>query len=397
MINTNEKKIKSVLENGIDSCIKKENLEKKLKSGKQLNIKFGIDPTGFELHLGHSIALKKLQELQELGHKITFVIGSFTAQIGDPTGKSGTRIMLSRDEIEKNMKNYKTEASKILDITKVGFFYNHEWLEHLTLDEMIKICQNITVSQMVERDMFQKRIKESKPIFLHEFFYPIMQGYDSVVLKTDIELGGTDQTFNILMGRMMQKHFKIKQQDAIILPILEGTDGEKKMSKSENNFIALSDTPKNMYGKIMSIPDNLILKYFDLCTNCKKDEINEIKNQMEKGGNPKNAKNYLAKKIIEIYYNEKDANSAEKEFLEIFKKKGLPNKIPKFNFKNEKNILEILTESNLLNSKSEVRRMIRQGAIKINDEKINDENLFLSCKGQIIKCGKRKFLQLAKS
>jgi len=256
------KEIKELLSRGVSDVIVRKDLEKKLNSGEKLRIKFGIDPTGSALHIGHAVILRKLREFQRLGHEILFLLGTFTAQIGDPTGKTETRKVLSREDVRKNIRDYKVEAAKVLDIDKVRFYENHEWLQDMSFTELIKVSQSFTVSQMIERDMFQDRIKRELPISLHEFFYPLMQGYDSVILRADLEIGATEQTFNLLAGRTLQKSFGEKPQDIMTMPVLEGTDGKEKMSKSLGNFIALSDPPREMFGKTMSIPDDLIIKYF---------------------------------------------------------------------------------------------------------------------------------------
>ena len=386
--------ISDILNRGVSDVIVKKDLEKKLKSGKKLRIKFGIDPTGSSLHIGHAVILRKLRSFQEMGHQILFLIGTFTARIGDPTGKTEVRKVLTKEQIDKNIRDYKKEASKILDLDKTKFYENHEWLEFMSFSELIQVSQSFTVSQMMERDMFQERVKKDLPISLHEFFYPLMQGYDSVILKADLEIGATEQTFNLLAGRTLQKSFGEKPQDIMTMPVLEGTDGKEKMSKSLDNFIGLSESPREMFGKTMSIPDELIIKYFELCTNLSLKEISDIEKALNKGENPRDAKIRLAKELVKIYHSENDATGAEKEFLEMFQKKGVPDEIPTFSFQGEKGIVDIIYEAKLCSSKSDVRRLIDQNAVSIDGEKTKDKNLSLSCGDQVLKVGKRKFLKL---
>ena len=388
------KEIKELLSRGVSDVIVRKDLEKKLNSGEKLRIKFGIDPTGSALHIGHAVILRKLREFQRLGHEILFLLGTFTAQIGDPTGKTETRKVLSREDVRKNIRDYKVEAAKVLDIDKVRFYENHEWLQDMSFTELIKVSQSFTVSQMIERDMFQDRIKRELPISLHEFFYPLMQGYDSVILRADLEIGATEQTFNLLAGRTLQKSFGEKPQDIMTMPVLEGTDGKEKMSKSLGNFIALSDPPREMFGKTMSIPDDLIIKYFELATDLNLKEIKEIKDSLDRGENPRDAKLLLAKELVRIYHGVQESIQAQEEFLKMFQKKGLPDEIPDFHFEGEQAVIEILATSKTCSSKGEARRMVDQNAVSIDGDKISDPNLKLSCQGQVIKVGKRKFIRL---
>ena len=389
--------IAELLERGVSDLVVRKDLEEKIKSGKKLRVKFGIDPTGSDLHIGHAVILRKLRDFQNMGHHIILILGTFTAQIGDPTGKTEVRKVLSREEVQSNIQNYKQEISKILDVNKVEFRENHEWLADMSFTELIEVSQSFTVSQMIERDMFQDRMKKGLPISLHEFFYPLMQAYDSVVLRADLEIGATEQTFNLLAGRTLQKAFGEKPQDVMTMPVLEGTDGKEKMSKSLGNFIAISDSPREMFGKTMSIPDELIIKYFELTTDYSQKDIEQVKKSLAAGENPRNAKLDLARNLVNIYHGAEAASVAQREFLEMFQKKGLPEDMPQFNFEGSKGILDILFESKVLSSKSEARRMISQNAVSIDGEKITDPNLALSCNQQVIKVGKRKFLKLGKA
>jgi tyrosyl-tRNA synthetase len=391
---TDKQKIKQLLEKGVSEVIVKKDLEEKLLSGKQLKIKLGIDPSGSDLHLGHMVVIRKLREFQELGHHIQLLFGNFTGQIGDPTGKSETRAPKTQAELEVNARHYLEQVKVLLDINNVEVVWNADWLAKLNFGDIISLASNFTVMQMLERDMFQERIKNSQPISMHEFFYPLMQGYDSVALKSDVELGGTDQTFNLLAGRTLQKSYNQTPQNIITMPILEGTDGVKKMGKSENNFIALADTPKDMYGKTMSIPDELICKYFELATDTKTSEINEYKKAMESGENPMNFKKMLAAKIVEIFHGKPQSIKAAEEFTNIFKNQGLPDEIPTFQSPEKSiQIIELIFQSGLAASKSEARRSVEGGAVKLNGEKISsiDQVIDLSEK-KLLQIGKRKFL-----
>jgi len=396
-INTNPKKIKEVLSRGIDEIIEKDNLEKKLKSGKQLRIKFGIDPTAPDIHLGNAVILWKLREFQNLGHKIVLIIGDFTARIGDPSGRLEARKMLGEKEIKKNMETYKKQIGKILDLQKLKIVYNSRHLNKLNLTEIYRIFHFFSVNQIIERDMFQERKKKEKPIWLHEFFYPVFQAYDSVVVKADVEIGGSDQLFNMMMGRQLQPCFGQLPQDIITMKLLVGTDGRKKMSKSFRNYIALQESPKEQYGKLMSIKDELITEYFELCTQLPLSEIQKITKELkEKKINPRGLKAELARETVSLYYGEKAAQIAEKEFERIFKEKKLPTKIPEIKIKEKAlNILNLLVKTKLAPSKSEAKRLILQKGIKINDEIQEDWKKSVEIKKEmIIRVGKRKFLKV---
>lgn len=389
-------KIHNILNRGTVEVLVKTDLEKKLLSGKKLNIKLGIDPSGKDLHIGHMVVIRKLQQFQELGHKILLLFGNFTGQIGDPTGKSETRTVNTQEKLEANAKHYLYQVKKVLDISNIEVVWNADWLRKLNFADVVKLASNFTVSQMLERDMFQERIKKNAPISVHEFMYPLMQGYDSVALKADVELGGTDQTFNLLAGRTLQKAYGQKPQDVITVPILEGTDGKIKMGKSENNYIGINEVPNEMFGKVMSIPDDLIIKYFELATTVLDEEIKNIEKQLKEGENPRNLKIRLAKEIVKIYHDKSAADNAEKEFIQVFSKKELPTNIEiKKLAKKTINIVELLSTTGLTSSKSEARRLIVSGGIRLDNEKVTSSNLEISLeKEKLVQVGKRKFLKV---
>jgi len=386
-INTDDKKIEELLTRGVEEIIVRESLEKKLKSGKQLRVKFGIDPTGSDLHIGHAVPLRKLKQFQELGHKVILLIGDYTAMIGDPSGRDKTRPILNEKDVRQNMKTYIAQAAKVIDIKKVEVRYNSEWygkpnFTHLLMD----LTSRITVARVLERDDFQKRIKEGSDIQMQEMMYPLLQGYDSVALKADMELGGSDQKFNLLMGRKVQKRYDQPEQDIITVPLLEGIDGEKKMSKSYGNYIALPDNPEDMFGKIMSIPDVLILKYFELATDVLMDEVKNIV------ADPMNAKKRLAREIVAMYHSDEAAKKAEENFVKTFSKKETPDEIKEVAVKS-KNILDVLVEVGFCSSKGEARRNILQGGVTVSGEVVKDFNFEVKT-GEIIKKGKRYFVKV---
>lgn len=389
--------INTLLKRGTVDVIVREELEKKLKSGKKLRVKLGIDPTGSELHVGHAVVLKKLREFQDRGDTAILLIGDYTAKIGDPTGKSETRVMLSEDQIHQNMKNYIKQAGKILDISKLEIRYNSEWFEKMTMAQILELTAQKTVNQMLQREDFKNRYKNDQDISTVELLYPMMQGYDSVMLESDIELGGTDQLFNMLVGRDLQKRFKQKTiQNIITVPLLEGLDGIEKMSKSLNNYIGVMENANQMYGKAMSIPDNMIIKYFELATKITLEEITKIKQALENGENPKILKMRLAREIVTLYHNKTKSLKAEKEFTEIFSNKGLPEDIELKRLAKKKwNIVDLLFESKLTTSKGEARRLIEGGGVKIDGNKVVSisEEVDIS-KEKLLQAGKRKFLKV---
>jgi len=388
--------IKTLLERGVSDVIVREELEKKLKSGKKLRIKLGIDPSGADLHLGHMVVIKKLREFQEAGHHIMLLFGNFTGQIGDPTDKLNSRPPKTQKELEKNAKTYIDQVSKVLNIKKVEVMWNADWLGKLKFADVVNLAQVFTVHQMLERDMYQERIKKNHPIYMHEFLYPLMQGYDSVAMKADLEVGGTDQTFNLLAGRPIQKAYEQKPQHVLTVPLLIGTDGKEKMGKSLDNYIGINESPKDMFGKTMSITDDLILDYFELATDLTLKELSKIKKELEGGANPRDLKVRLAKEIVTFYHSKKDADKAEQEFINMFQKKDLPDEIEKKKLKkSEWNIVDLITELEMVPSKSEGRRMVQQGAVKVDQEKVESIETEIDISSEkLIQVGKRKFLKV---
>ncbi len=396
MINTDPEKIKEILSRGVEEIIDKESLVKKLKSGKKLRVKHGIDPTGPKIHIGRAIQFWKLRAFQDLGHQIVLIIGDFTAQIGDASDKQAMRKSLTPVEIKENMKDYAKQIGKILDMKKVELRYNSEWLNKLTIKDLLSLSMKFTAQQMIQRRNFKERWDEGRPIGVHELTYPLFQGYDSLVIKADVEIGGSDQLFNMKIGREIQGMSRKPVQDIITLKMLYGLDG-RKMSTSWGNVINIIDLPKEMYGKIMSMRDELTTDYFELCTNTSLNEVEEIKKELTAGKlNPRDAKAKLAKEIVLIYYNKKEAEEAEKEFNKVFREKELPSEIGKFEINRpEVPIIDLLVETGLVSSKSEAKRLILQKAVKINREIEKDwQKIIKTNKGTTIQVGKRRFLEL---
>ncbi|MDP2625221.1 MAG: tyrosine--tRNA ligase, partial [Candidatus Peregrinibacteria bacterium] len=319
--------ISDLLDRGTVDVIVRKDLEKKLRSGKKLRVKLGIDPSGADLHIGHMVVIRKLKAFQDLGHQVILLFVNFTGQIGDPTGKSETRKNKTQEELEENAKHYIDQVSKLIDVSKVEVAWNADWLAPLNFTDVIKLASSFTVAQMLERDMFQDRIANNQPISVHEFMYPLMQGYDSVALKADVELGGTDQTFNLLAGRTLQKAYGQEPQNILTVPLLEGLDGKMKMGKSTNNYIGVNEDPKEMYGKVMSIPDDMIVRYFELATDVSLEELEEIKKELDSNSNPRDLKMRLGRELVEIYYNEELAKDSEAHFVNIFAQKQLPDDV----------------------------------------------------------------------
>jgi len=374
-------------------------LEKSIKENKPLNIKLGCDPTRPDLHLGHSVVLRKLSQFQKLGHKAILIVGDFTGMIGDPSGRNTSRPPLSFEEAHENGKSYFEQASKILDKEKTKIVYNSEWLGKMTFEDVIKLAAKYTVARMLERDDFTKRYKNGIPIIMHEILYPLAQAMDSVAIESDVELGGTDQKFNLLVGRDIQREFDLQPQVILTLPLLIGTDGVEKMSKSLDNYIGINESPKDIYGKTLSISDDFIYPYFELTTDISNEELKTIKHKLEdKNNNPRDIKRYLARKLVEMYHSKESAIEAETEFDNIFVKKGLPDEIETFQInKNtiELEIMELLTLTGLAPSKGEARRLIVQGGVSINGNKVDDIKSIITIKhDMIIKVGKRKFIKL---
>lgn len=392
----------TVYKNGVHEIIPEAELRQKLvksiATGVPLKIKLGLDPTAPDVHLGHSVVLNKLRQFQENGHIIQLIIGDFTGKIGDPTGKSVARKQLTDEEVKRNAQTYFEQFGKVLDKEKVELHYNSKWLSSLNLEDVIHLSSKITVARLIERNDFSNRLSTGKPVSLHEFFYPLMQGYDSVALESDVELGGTDQQFNVLMGRHLQEHYNQEKQVVILLPLLEGLDGVDKMSKSKHNYIGIDEDPNQMFGKTMSIPDELIIKYFNLITDLSLDEKAEIEKELIQGTlHPRDAKIRLGKTIVSMYHGVEAAELAENNFKEIFQKGALPDDIPEIQWTGESRvpIIDLLVELNMQGSKSEARRMIQNGGIRINSEKVLDMQLEVEIEdGLIVQVGKRKYKKL---
>ena len=392
-----------ILKRGVEEIIPEKGLEKKLSKNKPLIVKAGFDPTAPDLHLGHTALINKLKQFQDLGHKVIFLIGDFTGMIGDPSGVSETRPILTLEQLKKNSKTYQEQIFKILDKKKTKIEFNSSWFKKMTSADLINLSSKMTVARMLERDDFNNRYKGNKPISIHEFIYPLVQGYDSYELKSDIELGGTDQKFNLLVGRDIQKSFGMEEQIIMTLPILEGTDGVKKMSKSLNNYIGLREDPNDMFGKIMSISDDLMWRYFDLLSFKTSEEIRKIKKKIEKGLNPMEAKKMLSTEIVARFHGEEEAFSADKEFTNRFSKGNNPKEIKVVTLKtksSEISLVDLLSredfgKNKLCKSKSEARRMISQGAVKIDGNKIlNDAILVPNPSENVYQVGKLKHLKI---
>ncbi|WP_335872310.1 tyrosine--tRNA ligase [Bacillus sp. 2205SS5-2] len=376
----------------------KEKIAKSIIKNQPLKIKLGVDPSAPDVHLGHTVVLNKLKQFQDNGHIIQLIIGDFTGKIGDPTGKSSERKQLTDAEVKLNAKTYSEQFGKVIDMEKVELFYNSKWLTPLNFEDIIHLASKITVARLIERNDFSNRISVGKPISLHEFFYPLMQGYDSVILESDIEIGGTDQHFNVLMGRHLQEHYGKEKQVVLMLPLIEGLDGVEKMSKSKNNYIGVEEEPSQMFGKTMSIPDELITKYFDLLTNLTVEEKQIIHNDLSEGTlHPRDAKIHLGKTIVTMYHGSEAAKRAEENFKAVFQKGAIPNDIAVVKWRGGNKVLvtELLFEVGMQSSKSEARRMIQNGGIRINTEKVTDVNLTVDVtEGMILQVGKRKFIKL---
>lgn len=392
-IDTDPKKIEEILTRGVEDIIVKESFRAKLLSGKELRVKLGMDPTSPNIHLGRAITLRKLRAFQDLGHKIIFLVGDFTALIGDPSDKLSKRPMLSKEEVEKNMLTYKEQLEKILDLDKTEFVHNSDWLGKLGFAEISQLAEAFTVQQMLARRNFKDRYDKGEEISVREFLYPLLQGYDSVELKADIEIGGFDQLFNLKAGRVIQKHYGQPEQDILTTQMLEGTDG-RKMSSSWGNVIALTDTPNDMYGKIMAMKDELIEKYYLLCTNRSLAEIDAIKKELEEGANPRDIKMGLAKEIAGMYHGAEAAEKAEENFVATFQKKEIPNEVEEVSAAPGKKLIDLLIEAEIVKSKSDFRRLIEEGAIGfMGGEKITDPNFTVTEAG-VLKVGKKRFLKI---
>ena len=387
-----------LINRGTDEILTESDLKKKLDSGKQLVIKAGFDPTAPDLHLGHTVLLNKLRHFQDLGHRVVFLIGDFTGRIGDPSGTNKTRPTLDAKDLEENAKTYEKQVFKILkkDLTDVRF--NSEWCEKLGADGLIRLAAKYNVARMLERDDFSKRFSENKSIAIHEFLYPLVQGYDSVALKADVELGGTDQKFNLLVGRELQRDYDQEPQVVITVPILEGLDGVKKMSKSLNNYVAIDEEPDEMFGKIMSISDDLMWRWFELLSFMSEEEINSLKKEVQDGKNPRDIKFILAEEIVDRFHKDGDGQKCKELFLNRFQKGQIPENVDsvKVNIDGESILLvNLLKETNMIASVSEGNRLIKQGGIKVNSEKVNDPKFEISINSEnLYQVGKRRFLKI---
>jgi len=384
----------AVFERGAHEILPVDELKKKLAKNKPLRIKAGFDPTAPDLHLGHTVLINKLKQLQDLGHEILFLIGDFTAMIGDPTGKSKTRPPLSKEQVLKNAESYQDQVFKILDKDKTKVVYNSDWIGKMSALEMIQLASQKTIARMLERNDFSDRYKAGQDIAIHEFLYPLIQGHDSVELKADVELGGTDQKFNLLMGRDLQKQANMEPQVILTMPILEGLDGIQKMSKSLNNYIGIDDAPDDMFGKIMSISDELMWRYLELLSFESLETIASWKTEVENGENPRNIKFRLAEEIITRFHSNDDAKQAQQNFINRFAKNKVPDEMPEFSFDVGIKIANLLKDAGLVNSTSDAFRMIKEGAAKIEGEKITDRNLEPESGTAVYQVGKRKFARV---
>ncbi|HAS03062.1 tyrosine--tRNA ligase [Pasteurella multocida] len=382
------------LKRGVDEILSEADLIEKLKENRPLRVKLGADPTAPDIHLGHTVVLNKLRQFQQFGHEVIFLIGDFTGMVGDPSGKNTTRPPLSRDDVLRNAETYKQQIYKILDPQKTRIVFNSSWLGELGTEGMIRLTSNYTVARMLERDDFKKRFSNNQPIAIHEFIYPLLQGYDSVALDADIELGGTDQKFNLLVGRELQKSAGQKPQVAITLPLLVGLDGEKKMSKSLGNYIGVAESPTEMFGKVMSISDELMWDWYDLLSFRPLTEIAQLKQEVENGRNPRDIKVLLAKEIIARFHSEADAEAAEQEFINRFQKGAMPEDMPELTFEGEMGLPNLLKEAGLVASTSEANRMVQQGGVKIDGEKVEDAKLVIKASTAVYQVGKRKFARV---
>lgn len=385
----------AIIKRGAEEILVEKELIEKLESGKPLRIKAGFDPTAADLHLGHTVLINKLKQFQDLGHEVLFLIGDFTAMIGDPTGKSATRPPLSKEDVEKNATTYKEQVFKILDPEKTTVMYNSEWMSKMSAEDMIKLASQVTVARMLERNDFSDRFNSNTPIAIHEFLYPMIQGYDSVAMDADVELGGTDQKFNLLMGRTLQGHFGKPQQCTLTMPILEGLDGVQKMSKSLNNYIGIKDEPNDMFGKVMSVSDDLMWRYYELLSFESLETIESYKQAVADGENPRNIKVKLAMEIIERFHSTEAAESALKDFETKFSKNAIPDEMPEFTFDGEMPLANLLKEAALVGSTSDAHRMTKQGAVKINGEKVDDSRQIMPVgTTAVYQVGKRKFARV---
>ena len=392
---TDVKQALELLSRGTEEIIKVEDLQKKLESGKTLRIKVGFDPTAPDLHLGHTVIINKMRQFQDLGHEVTFLIGDFTGMIGDPTGKNVTRKPLTKEEVKENADTYATQVFRVLDREKTKIRFNSEWMNKLGSEGMIRLAAKYTLARMLERDDFENRYRTGQPISMHELLYPLAQGYDSVVLETDVEMGGTDQKFNLLVGRHLQQHYGQEPQVIITLPLLEGLDGVQKMSKSLNNYVGITDAPDDMFGKLMSISDEMMWRYFDLLSFKTNDELAALRERVADGANPRDIKFLLCEEIVERFHDRKAADGARETFIARFRGGAMPDDIPEKMLEGGEQgvgIANALTQCGLTSSNSEAVRMIKQGGVRIDGEKVSDRSLHLQVGFEgILQVGKLKF------
>ena len=382
------------LKRGVDEILSEQDLIEKLKENRPLRVKLGADPTAPDIHLGHTVVLNKLRQFQQFGHEVIFLIGDFTGMVGDPSGKNTTRPPLSREDVLRNAETYKQQIYKILDPQKTRIVFNSDWLGKLGTEGMIRLASNYTVARMLERDDFKKRFSNNQPIAIHEFIYPLLQGHDSVALEADVELGGTDQKFNLLVGRELQKSAGQKPQVAITLPLLVGLDGEKKMSKSLGNYIGVTEAPGEIFGKIMSISDGLMWDWYNLLSFRPLTEIAQLKEDVANGKNPRDVKILLAKEIIARFHDDAAADAAEQEFINRFQKGAMPDEMPEFTLEGEIGLANLLKEVGLVATTSEANRMVQQGGVKIDGEKVEDAKLVITASTAVYQVGKRKFAKV---
>lgn len=401
-ISTDKKAIQRLLVRGTDKAYPTAAaLEKELTSGRRLTVYLGVDPTSTKLHLGHTIPLRKLRDFHALGHRTILLIGDFTGRIGDPTGKDAARKQLTEEDVHNNFATYRKQAAKVLNFedhdNPIEIKFNSEWLSPLTFEEVIKLASHFTVQQMLERDMFERRLKEERPISLHEFLYPLMQGYDSVAMDVDVEVGGTDQTFNMLSGRTLMKQIKHKEKLVVTTPLLVDAAG-KKMSKSEGNAIPLDTDAQDMYGKVMAMGDGAIISTFTMATDLPEEEIAELQSGLKKGANPRDAKAQLAHTIVSMYYSAAEADTAAAQFTQIFANKQAPDDMPDYHLTTTMTVVDIIMENKLADSRSDASRLVKQGGVKLADEKVGDPGMKIEPKnlksGIVLQIGKRKFLRL---
>ena len=384
----------AIIQRGADEILPLEELKKKLEKNKPLRVKLGMDPTAPDLHLGHTVVINKMKQLQDLGHEIIFLIGDFTGMIGDPTGKNVTRKPLTKEDVRENAKTYTDQVFKILDKDKTRIAFNSEWMSKMNSTEMISLASKHTVARMLERDDFSKRYKSGQAISIHEFLYPLVQGYDSVALRADIELGGSDQKFNLLVGRELQKQADMEPQVILTMPILEGLDGVQKMSKSLGNYIGIDEDPDSMFGKIMSISDDLMWRYLELLSFESLETIESWKQEVETGENPRNIKFRLADEIITRFHDETQAKKAQQNFIDRFAKNQIPDEMDEFTLPKGIKVANLLKDANLVSSTSEAFRMIKQGAVKMDGEKLSDKDFTPDEGTNVYQVGKRKFARV---